>query len=160
MTLALEKLADDESIVVYASRSLIALVWKTTPVAASLDTVTRTLFARMRARREPFVLCAISPEGIGLPDAATRSALHTAVQRIDPYLACATTVVRSSGFQAAAIRALLSGLSQTLRPRYPVAFVANEREAAVMLAKHWPAADAPMPTVAELSGTLLALDAR
>jgi len=63
-------------------------------------------------------------------------------------------MIAGSGFRAASLRALLSGFSLVLRPKYPVAFVGTETEAASFLAARWPEQDAPVPGRIELASAL------
>lgn len=154
-----ETLFTDDFVGVYRHRSLLTLVWRTTPSVKRLAQPERALAAAARITVGGALLCALADASWPLPDGETRAALTAAIKRMGPLRAVAN-VVSGSGFQAAAMRALLSGFSMAIRPKYPVAIVGTAQEGASFLVSHWPGQDPPPPGGAELSVALASIAPR
>lgn len=157
MAITFEEIHGDEEVSVRCSRSLAVIVWRRTTTARGVSSVTRALEELFRRRPGRVVLCALATARVQVPDDATRRAMQQGIRQIEPHLAGAVNLIPKTGFQAAALRAALTGIALIVRPPYPIAFVGTTREASTFLAAKWPAEDKPAPAPIDLESALIAL---
>jgi hypothetical protein len=160
MPIDLEAMYTDDICSVYQHRALLCLAWRKAPIAGSTTALFRPVMDAARRAPHRAVLCALIAPNAGIPDSAAREETQRAIKSLDDHLVGAVNVVGGSGFQAAALRAVLTGFSLFVRAGYPTAFVATEAEAAAFVCQHWPKQDAPAPTTAEVTRALAAVAPR
>lgn len=102
--------ADDCSFV--GARGMVLLVWRGEGTARGIDRASLHLRARVRARGSALLLVVIAPQPGKPPDPATREAMDRAVRTSIPGVAGMGTIHEGSGFIAAFVRALVSGLQR------------------------------------------------
>ncbi len=156
MAISLEPVHEDEQVSVRCSRSLLVMVWRRTPTAHGITSCVRAIEEMFERRPGRVVLCAIAAAGVAVPDEGARRALQRAIRQFEPHLAGAVNLIAATGFQAAAMRAALTGIALVVRSPYPTAFVGTAREAAAFVASHWPAEDPPIPASIDLELALAA----
>lgn len=137
----------------HRGRSLLVLAWHATPTATVLAAMAPVLTAAVRSSPDTLQLCALADTRMPMPDGPAREALEMRIQRLGP-LRAVVNVVSGTGFRAAALRGLLSGLARVTRPKYPVSYVGTTGEAASCLVANWSPSDAPVPSQSELARVL------
>lgn len=160
MPIALATAHTDDICTLYRWRSLVCICWHAMPQAGRVAGVLRAWENVVREVPGRVVFCALSTPGTGIPDGDAREELQRAIKRIEGRLSGAVNVVTGAGFQAAALRGVLTGFSLVVRPPYPTAFVATPAEAASFIHQQWPKQDAPVPEAAELTSALAAVTPR
>lgn len=152
-SITLDSVFADDLCSLYRWRSLVVVAWRATPTTASLGPANRAVGTILRANPGAFQLCSLLGAGSALPDAETREALRAGIRKLGK-LRAAVTVISGTGFRAAAMRAMMSGLSLVVRQTFPTGFVGNEADAAAFLVRYWPEVDAPAPGRGELARAL------
>lgn len=154
MSTTLQLEYEDDLCALYTWRALVVVIWRKAPTAATIRRPAATLFRALERPGHPVVFAALAPPQLLLPDSDARKALHDVIRAMDAHLAGAVSVVLGSGFQAAAVRAMLSGFALLARQKHPVAFVGTTAAAAEFVVGHWPAAAAPAPLKALVATAL------
>jgi lysozyme family protein len=155
-SIVLETLFSDAVCTLYRGRSLIVLAWHSTPTVTVIGAMAMALMTAVRSDPANTLICALIDTRMPMPDSAAREALEVRIQRLGTVRG-AVNVIAGTGFRAAAMRGLLSGLARVARPSYPVSYVGTPSEAAAFLALRWPPTDAHVPSQSELERVLTAV---
>jgi hypothetical protein len=160
MAITLAVAHTDDVCTLHRWRSLVCIVWHAMPQPGRMVAVFRAWEGAARGISGRVMLCAISTPNTGVPEGEAREEMQRTIKRIEGQLAGVVNVVSGTGFQAAALRCVLTGFALVVRPPYPTAFVATPAEAASFIHQHWPKQDAPAPEGAELMRALAAITPR
>ena len=128
----------DEVCGIHTWRSVVIIVWRRPVSPETLTWPAAALTRAVKSFSHPVVMAAIIPANVKAPEGEARRALQEGIRSIDAHLTGAVNIVLGTGFQAAAIRAVLSGLSLAARQRHPITFVSSADEAADFIFDHWP----------------------
>jgi hypothetical protein len=101
--------------------------------AQDADSVARLLGQVARAHPKLAVLSIVGSD-CTVPDANVRNRLTSEVKNIQKQLIASATVIEGSGFRAAAVRGVVTGMTLLLRASYPAKTFATVREAVEFLA--------------------------
>lgn len=137
---------------------LIALEWRATPTQTAARRVGEVM-ARTLRTDGPHLMLTLANGSSAPPDATTRELLSKQITELGSALGGVAFTVEGSGFGAAAVRAIVSGMYIVTRPAYPVKVFATIPEACAWLSSNWKAT-ASKPTASEIEAAIKALRGR
>jgi hypothetical protein len=154
MDTTLEIESQDDVCTISTWRSLVVVAWHKAPTVPSVAAM-ETAFARI-TRRAPhgIIICALISAATTMPDAEGRAAAKRGLKRFEPNTLATVNAVLGTGFHAAATRAVVAGLHFVLHHPFPIAVVADTRQAAQFVVQHWPPADGSAPDALALEAAL------
>jgi hypothetical protein len=112
-------------------RSLGVFIWRyeTTPAAVRLGAAMMSdLYERFPG--EPFGLLQVVETSASMPDADARAALTDLLKAGSKLLVCSSVTFEGTGFKAAAVRAVVAGLTFAASPGFPHRILATVDQAA------------------------------
>jgi HEAT repeat protein len=111
-------------------------VWRVYTLAPDIDAVS-SLLTRLAAKHPGGVgLVQVVEVGAVVPDADARAALARMLRDGSQFIRCAAVVYLGSGFGAAAVRGVVTGLAMLSRHEFPHEVKDSVRDAATMIARH------------------------
>ena len=135
----------DDVSTLFSWRSLLVVVWHHGPTASSVPALEAAIIGVARHAPHGVIFCALISTTSVMPEAEGRDAARRALKRLEPNFVATVNAVLGTGFHAAGIRAVIAGLHFIHWHTFPKAVVADIREAARFIVRHWPPADAPAP---------------
>jgi hypothetical protein len=145
LDIPLALVSQDDVCTVFTWRSLVVMAWHHGPTVSGVPALEAAIARVTRRAPHGIIFCSLISAAAVMPDAEGRAAARRGLKRCEPSIVATVSAVLGSGFHAASIRAVVSWLHIVLRHSFPMAVVADVREAARFVVQHWPPADAPAP---------------
>jgi len=134
---ALKIHARDDAHAVATWTNVLIAVWRTETRAAALDGVSQALGELVAAHPE-VALIQVVEAGATAPDAEARRAIAAMLRRYADSIRCSAVVFEGDGFQAATLRAVVTGIAILSRPSYPDVVFGSTVAAINWTARHFP----------------------
>lgn len=129
-----------------ATNGLVVLDWLKSPTLTAAGRIGESMTRLIRKDGPPQLMLTLANATVGPPDGSTREILTQQINQLGRTLAGVAIAVEGTGFGAAAVRAIVSGMYIVTRPTYPVKIFASVAESSDWLVENWKAGAKPLST--------------